>query len=82
MLTPVAGVVVPLTKLPSDLSSFLSGIAGVEPSCWALPQRPARGTDRSARVEESRWSRSSSIRRFPVLRPVTCITAAARRVAP
>ena len=31
MLTSVAGAVVPLTQLQSDLSSFLLGIAGVEP---------------------------------------------------
>ena len=31
MLTSVAGAVVLLTQLPSDLSSFLLGIAGVEP---------------------------------------------------
>ena len=31
MLTSVAGAVVPLTQLHSDLSSFLLGIAGVEP---------------------------------------------------
>ena len=31
MLTSVAGAVVPLTQLPSDLSSFLLGIAGVPP---------------------------------------------------
>ena len=31
MLTPVAGAVVPLTQLQSDLYSFLSGIAGVAP---------------------------------------------------
>ena len=31
MLTPVAGAVVPLTQLPSDLYSFLLGIAGVAP---------------------------------------------------
>ena len=31
MLTSVAGAVVPLTQLPSDLSSFLLGIAGVAP---------------------------------------------------
>ena len=31
MLTSVAGAVVPLTQLRSDLSSFLLGIAGVEP---------------------------------------------------
>ena len=31
MLTSVAGAVVPLTHLQSDLSSFLLGIAGVEP---------------------------------------------------
>ena len=30
MLTSVAGAVVPLTQLPSDLSSFLLGIAGVQ----------------------------------------------------
>jgi hypothetical protein len=31
MLTSVAGAVVPLTQLPSDLSSFLLGIAGAQP---------------------------------------------------
>ena len=31
MLTSVAGAVVPLTQLPSDLYSFLLGIAGVQP---------------------------------------------------
>ena len=31
MLNSVAGAVVPLTQLQSDLSSFLLGIAGVEP---------------------------------------------------
>jgi hypothetical protein len=32
MLTLVAGAVVPLTQLPSDLSSFMLGIAGVAPA--------------------------------------------------
>ncbi len=31
MLTSVAGAVVPLTQLQSDLASFLLGITGVEP---------------------------------------------------
>ena len=32
MLTLVAGAVVPLTQLPSDLSSFMLGVAGVAPA--------------------------------------------------
>ena len=36
MFTPVAGAVVPLTQLQSDLYSFLFGIAGVEPVVDAL----------------------------------------------
>ena len=51
MLTSVAGAVVPLTQLQSDLSSFLLGIAGVEPvedgcrhrPCWAVGDRGCVG---------------------------------------
>ena len=50
MLTSVAGAVVPLTQLQSDLSSFLLGIAGVQPvvdglagRCWAVGGRGCVG---------------------------------------
>ena len=50
MLTSVAGAVVPLTQLQSDLSSFLLGIAGAEPvvaglggRCWAVGGRGCVG---------------------------------------
>jgi hypothetical protein len=36
MLTLVAGAVVPLTQLPSDLSSFMLGIAGVAPASGGI----------------------------------------------
>ena len=50
MLTSVAGVVVPLTQLQSDLSSFLLGIAGVEPVVAVLGGGAGRSAAAGASV--------------------------------
>ena len=51
MLTSVAGAVVPLTQLQSDLSAFLLGIAGVEPVVGGLGG--IDGAGRSATADAS-----------------------------
>jgi hypothetical protein len=48
MLTSVAGAVVPLTQLPSDLFSFLLGIAGVQPVVGGLAGTDGPGLSAAA----------------------------------
>ena len=50
MLNSVAGAVVPLTQLQSDLSSFLLGIAGVEPVVAGLGDGAGRSAAAGASV--------------------------------
>jgi len=57
MLSAVAGAVVPLTQLPSDLYSFLLGVAGVQPLVGGAEAVGGRGL--SAAAAESVASRLS-----------------------
>ena len=79
MLTSVAGAVVPLTQLPSDLSSFLLGIAGVQPVVGGVAG--IHGPGRSAPAGASVASRLPLGLPFAGVSGVP-VTGSATRVAP